>query len=278
MAFSVVESPVRTVWMPLDSSSTYYRGQIVSLVGATKAQVAGGAIIPLTAADDVSDTHGFQIPFGVILGFNDRTPVYGATVYAGLEKCVGIITQADQIARLNTGIVGAEGMYAKNDPQPLAQVAVIGPNTVLRGPIYNAAYGTACTAVADTAGTDTTGYTTAGTTATSPFTPVANNCTIYCRTGANMGLYRVTNDTSATAPDTTVAFPYDVALGDTFVRVPFKVGLSFIQINAALYVDQATGAGTNYFETCVWKMDLSTSGREYVDFSFLSTHFGYARA
>ena len=150
--------------------------------------------------------------------------------------------------------------------------------SLIEGPIFNAAYSTACAIVTDTGGADTTGYTTAGTTGAAPFTPVANICTIYCRTGANAGLYRTTNDTSTTAPDVTVAFPQDVALGDTFVRVPLKQGISEIYIGGpGLYIDQALTA-TDNFHVIVKRLDLTVSGSESAQFWFSGDHFSNMRA
>jgi hypothetical protein len=169
-------------------------------------------------------------------------------------------------------------MYAIGDPQLLIQVALINDWTLIRGPVYNNAIGTAPTVLTSTA-TDTTGFTTAGTTGAAEHTPVANLSMIYCRTGANAGLWRDTNDTSTTAPDATVAFPKDVAIGDTFIRCPFKHGLSQIYISGpGLYVNNSLGPATNYFATVVEAFDLSTAGRETVTFRFTTDHFSFNRA
>jgi hypothetical protein len=271
MAFSVVKNGgERPIWMSTDGASTYYIGQIVTIIGASKANIAG-TIKPLAVPAGVADTTNFQIPFGIVVGFNDRTETSDATgIYA-----TGVLTQAAQLART---YFGAEGMYAKGDPQLLVQVERIFPHTLIRGNIYNAALGTAPTVVSDTGGADTTGYTTAGTTGACDFTPVANVCSIYCRSGRNAGLYRTTNDTSTTAPDVTVAFPYDVALGDTFVRVPLKQGLSQIYIGGpGLYIDCSLTA-TNNFMVFVEGLNLENAGKETADFTFAADHFANARA
>ena len=218
VAEGVATGGARTLWVSGDGSSTYYKGQLVSLVAASKAQVTG-TVVPLAVPAGLADLSNFQVPFGVVLGFNDRSPTWNSTILA--ESGGGAIaTQAAQLAR---DVILGGGMYSPNDPQLLMKISIITPWTVLEGPIFNAAIGTAPTLLTDTAGS-ATGYTTAGTTNACEFTPVANSCTIYCRSGANAGLYRVTNDTSTTAPDVTVAFPYDVAIGDTFVRVGAKQG------------------------------------------------------
>ena len=201
-------------------------------------------------------------------GINNRTPVRDATT--GLDYVTSVVTQAAQLAR---DWAGNGGMYAIGDPQMLVKVALISPCTLIEGPIYDGAYGTVCSTVSDTGGADTTGYTTAGTQGAATFTPVANVCTIYCRTGANAGLYRTTNDTSTTAADVTTAFPYDVALGDVFVRVPLKQGLSEIYIGGpGLYIDQGLTATDNFHVVCK-KLDLSVSGSEKAQFFFTGDHF-----
>jgi len=275
--FRVVENTIRTIWCATDGSSTYYVGQLVSLGAASKAATPG-TVVPLAVPAGTADTTNFQQPFGVVVGTNNETPTYATVGSLSLESISGVLTQALQTARITSGFFGAEGMYAKGDPQPLVQVEVIGPTTVLQGPIYNAAYGTATTVVTDTAGS-ATGYTTAGTTGACDFTPVANNCTIYCRTGANAGLYRTTNDTSTTAPDVTVAFPYDVAIGDTFVRVPIKQGRSDTYIaGPGLYLNSGLTSATNTFELVVLELNLAEAGKETATFMFSATHFGVARA
>ena len=272
MSFKI-ENPRRVVQMAGDGSSAYYVGQIVSYIAASKAATPG-TVLPLAVPAGAADTTNFQIPAGVVVGINARTPVYGATLKA--NTVTGVLTQADQLARdwaLN------KGMYSIGDPQVLLDVAIIEPCSLLEGPIFNAAYGTAPTVVTDTGGADTTGYTTAGTTGACDFTPVANYATIYCRTGANAGLYRTTNDTSTTAPDVTVAFPYDVALGDTFVRVPVKQGYSRIYIaGPGMYIDASATPATNYFSVFVEKLDLKTAGSETALFRFASVHFDPMRA
>lgn len=272
MSFKV-ENPRRIVQMASDGSSTYYVGQIVSYIAASKAATPG-TVLPLAVPAGEADTTNFQVLAGIVVGINNRTPVYDATWKA--NSTAGVLTQAAQVARdwaLN------KGMYAIGDPQVLLDVAIIEPCSLIEGPIYNAAYGTAPTVVTDTGGADTTGYTTAGTTGTCDFTPVANYATIYCRTGANAGLYRTTNDTSTTAPDVTVAFPYDVALGDTFVRVPVKQGYSRIYIaGPGMYIDASKTPATNYFSVFVEKLDLSVAGSEKALFRFASVHFDPMRA
>jgi hypothetical protein len=278
MGFSVVEGEGRTLWCCTDGSSTYYLGQIVSLVTDTKAMI-NGAVVPLPVPHGAADTTHFAIPFGVVVGFNDRTPTYTSVGSLKIQYATGVVTSANQVTRIGTGITGGSGMYGQ-DPQLLVQVAEITPNTVLKGPFYNAAYGTAISELTHTSVADTTGMATAAATLDAcNFTPVTLLATIYCREGKNRGLYRTTVDTSTTIPDLTTAFPYNSTIGDKYVRVPAKQGLSYIYIGGpGLYIDASLGLATNYFTVICYKLDLAISGQESMEFRFSTVHFDNARA
>jgi hypothetical protein len=271
MGFNVVDGPSRTQWFPSDGTSTYYVNQLVAF-SAASAAATPGSVVPLAVPAGVADLTNKQVIAGVVLGFNTRTPVYSSTSKS--TYATAVVAQADQLAR-DWAMNG--GNYAIGDPQLLVQVALINDWTLIRGPVYNNAIGTAPTLLTSTA-TDTTGFTTAGTTNAAEHTPVANLSMIYCRTGANAGLYRSTNDTSTTAPDTTVGFPQDVAIGDTFIRVPFKHGLSKIYISGpGLYVNSSYTPATHHFTAIVEAFDLSTSGRETATFRFTPDMFSFLR-
>ena len=281
MAFSVVEGEGRTLWCATDGSSTYYIGQIVSIVATTKA-MTNGTVVPLDTPHGSADTTHFEIPFGVVVGINNRTPTYGTLGSKKVEYATGVVSSANQIIR---DFTGAEGMYGKGDPQLLVQIAEITPNTIIRGPFCMSAYGTGLTlqtATSASAGggivafaANSSGVVAAG------GTPVTLMRTMYCRSGANRGIYRVLVDVSATAPAVTTAFPYGVAIGDTFVTVPAKQGLSYILITSGMFIDAALGQdsnGTNgTFHVIVYRLNLEADA-EWCDFRFLNMHFDNARA
>jgi hypothetical protein len=272
MSFKVVQGAVDEFWAATDGTSAYHVGQLVAFTAAGKGDTPG-TVVPLAVPAGEADTTNFQVIAGVVTGINTRNPVMDSTT--GLVKETAVVLQASQLAR-DWALNG--GMYAIGDPQMLVKVALISSCTLVEGPIYDGAYGTVCTTTTDTGGADTTGYTTAGTQGAVTFTPVANICTIYCRSGANAGLYRTTNDVSTTAADVTTAFPYDVVLGDVFVRVPLKQGLSEIYIGGpGLYIDQGLTA-TNNFQVIVKDMDLAISGSEKARFWFTGDHFCNERA
>jgi hypothetical protein len=77
----------------------------------------------------------------------------------------------------------------------------------------------------------------------------------------------------------TVGFPNNVAIGDTFVRVPLKQGFSEVYIaGPGLWIDCVTFAANTSFIINVTNIDLSEAGKETADFYFGGDHFCYARA
>ena len=272
----VIEGAGRTYWAATDGSSAYYMGQIVTVIKASAANCNGTAV-PLAVPAGAFDNTNMQIPIGIVGGFNVRYPSYDSTT--GLQKQTGVVTQANQLA---VEQCCNEGMYVKGDVQLLVQITEILPHTVIRTPIFNTTYGVAPTVLtATTAMTD--GAVTAITTNACDFgTPVAQMATIYCRTGVNAGIYRVTKDTSATQPGVTTAFPYNGGIGDTFVRVPFKQGNSTVYIaGPGLFFDcskSPVAAGTTLFNVICYRVNLQFPNLEYADFRFGFDHFCYARA
>jgi hypothetical protein len=271
--FSISEGDPRVVQMATDGTSTYYLGQLVAYSAAAKAATPG-SVVPLAVPAGAFDTTNFQVIAGVVVGFNDMIQTQNATF--NKQYSTGVVTQADQAAR--SFYNGGTGMYSPNDPQVLVQVALIHPDTVIRGPIRETS--SVVTVETDTGGADSTGYTTAGTQSASAFTPVANTCSVYCRSGKNMGLWRTTSDTSTTAMDVTVAFPYDVVAGDKFARFSLKQGLSLIYISGpGMFIDNTLSGGTtNYFGARVLNIKADVAGEEYAEFMFDACHFSQIRS
>ncbi|MFA6063975.1 MAG: hypothetical protein WC736_15410 [Gallionella sp.] len=274
MGFSVIDGPSRTQWFESSGTNTYYVGQLVAYTQASKAATAG-CVVPLAVPAGLCDATNTQVIAGVVTGFNLRTGgSYSSTSLS--STATGVTAQADQLARdwaLN-------GMgYAIGDPQLLIQVTLINDWTLIRGPVYAAAVGTAPTLLTNTESGETTGGTTAITVNTIPYTNIAALSTLYVRTGANAGLHRVTASTSTTEPAVTHAFPYDFAVGDTMVQVPFKKGFSKIYVSGpGLYVNSNQTPDANYFGAIVEAFELSTAGRESVSFRFTPEHFSFVRA
>ncbi len=266
----VGEAPQK-IWIPIKPGATVYVGSIVTL---DISALDEGCIVR-GQADGAADTTNKDVPFGVVVGTNRKNPLYSSTYKAEY------ITDSGATAPHSSTVefVGYEGPGAKGDRRELVEVALIMPHTILRAPIYNDAVGTAPTLLTATAGS-TDGLSV--TTNACDFTPVANLCTIYCRTGANRGIYRITDDTSTTAATWDVAMPYDIAVGDTFIRVPVRWwGPTYARLGddtVCSYLNCSETPATNYDIIHVVRLDLKEAGKEVVEFYFGADHFATARA
>jgi hypothetical protein len=258
--FEIIEHPLRTIWMPVGyvgaaTPKTLYVGQLVT---STLASVSSGAMEFVQ-----SGTPDTRQPFGVVVATNNATPVFDTTYKA--EYITSVNTQATELARDWRGV---EGMTAKGDPQAMVQVAVIGGDTILKGRIFRAAYGTALsTGIVTTGSSDGLSYTCS---AGLGLTRIAYNSTHYCRSGANMGLYRISYDTDTTGNATTLynPFPYDISAGDVMVACNVAVGITNLTFDSlGTYVNgQAAQTATQVVQ--VLELNLRDSGSEYVIFRF----------
>lgn len=260
MAFKVVKNPVHVGWFPISAgtsptANTAYIGQIV------KWQTGG--ILPIGAAAANPDVTYY--PFGVVIGLNDREPVSDSTGQYGTAAT----TQALSIAR---DCAFQEGMFSKGDSQALALVALIDANTILEGPICNAARATAPGVVTcTTASSDGLSSMVHG---SSDVTTVANNNMYYCRSGANAGLYRMSYAASQTTPTFYNCWPYDWAVGDTFCVTNVGLGRQLLQLDStAMWVENSAALTSYYYVVTVNSMDLTKAGAETIQFRF--TRAGY---
>jgi len=268
MAFSVVHGSPQTLWCPIEDDVTLYHGQLVQQ--NMSAPVYG--VEPLDVACGVFNETNYDIPFGVVIGDNQKNPLYNSTYKAGYITAPAV-TDAHDGSSLD--YVGVEGPWSKGDPIPMVKVAVIDPCTVLRGPIYHTAYGTPPTLLT---ATSITAAGLAATTNSDGFTGEARMNTIYCRTGANAGSYRITDTSSTTVHTWARSMRNELAVGDTFVHVPIRFqGFSTIDFDsAAMYIDgfhTPAVVGTDSFGVIVYRLDLSEAGKEYCEFRFIANHF-----
>ena len=273
MGFQIVQNIPEsfTRWMPIDRTVGATALYVDQLVKKDSALVNG--LAPLAAASGASDKTGLQTILGVVIGDNNFKQTFLAT-YGQYSASVQSV--AAQLAR---GWLGAEGMWAKNDPQPLVKIAIIGPHTILRAPICNATYGVAPTVLTASAINATMGLGMTTNAFEGAGTIVANMTTTYCRKGANEGLYRVNKDTSTTVMTFDTYWPYTLAVGDTFVRVNLALGTCNAQINSTagylgMCFDNAADVSTNNFSIDVLDLDLKNAGQESVIFKFNACHFG----
>lgn len=222
-----------------------YQGQIV--IGSA---AAGGAVIPTAASAAGPDTAS-QI-LGIVTGIV-TDPTYNAT-YKG-DKGTYDTAQADLVA--NDPVGAAE-----------AQVTLITPSTLIRGPIVKDTIGTAAERKDCTTGSaDGLSFIIAAIDTT-----VDDYSSAYCYSGANKGIYR-TVTTGATETQTfTIAFPYDIAIGDSFCVVNVALGAAHIDFDSQFQGIDASDALSNYFEIYVHELNLETAGQEYAVFTIDSKH------
>lgn len=259
-----------SVWVPVKPSATVYVGSIVCIDSSALDE----GVVVREQADGAANTTNKDVPLGTVIGTNLRRPLFNATYKAEY------VTDSGPTAPHTSTIeyVHMEGPWSKSERREMVKIALIDPATYLRAPIYNNAVGTAPTILTATAG-DTDGKQV--TTNACEFTPVANLCTIYCRTGENIGIYRVTDDTSTTTAEWDVYMNKDTTIGDTFVRATMRpLGISYVRLGdntVCSYINNSETAASDYDVIHVTRLDLSTAGNEYAEFRFDGDHFATKR-
>jgi len=256
MGFSVVQGTPYIGWFPVDGTDTCYVGQIVT-------SYSKGGMLPV-GAGVFSGNATYNKPWGVVVGTSNATPGYNSTY-----KCEYITAVDPHTAGQSEKNVMWESNVPRGDGQMWVQVAIITPETVLKGPIFNATYG-----VAPIVGTVSAGNTSGKnctTTAAADVAPLtANNSFMYFRSGANRGLYRIQSNTSTTALANPIAFPNDIAVGDTVMCMPFRhFGHTLVQFDAeATFIDSAGNCNDTGWAVNMLRVDLSEAGNEWAMFMF----------
>ena len=227
---------------------TMYVGQLAQsgLIGKT-----GGDIQIADAAGETFDNdNGIA---GIVVGaYKDGT--YNGTYYG--EGVTYDTTLANILANTH------------KDAAMVQMIKIIPNVSLVKAPLYNATYGSALQTLTVTTG-DATGLTVthSGETLSDALDSYA---TIYCRTGANRGQYRVVTNCGTGAQVMTVAFPYAIAIGDTFVRASAVLGLGGMNIPATANCIDGDNALTYYYPVKYHSINLEESGKEFATFSVLS--------
>lgn len=263
MGFEVVhcDTSDQRLWSPVINTDTLYVGQLL---------VAGNeGVAPLAGATGAGDTTGKQVPWGVVIGTNKKTPTFNATYNADSITYVAASSAGSE------DYVGVEGPWKKNDRTAQVEYLPLTATTVLRAPLYTDTLGTAPT-VGTLSGTPTT---VSATSSAVEEAGVASLSTLYVRSGGVAGSYRVTDDTSATALTWDGELNAAPVAGDTVVRINLRPqGTCRMQVGTeSLFIDTGATVTTNYFLIDVVRLDLSEAGREYVEFRFHPCHFDSVR-
>ena len=236
-------------------SETCYMGQLVM---GPRVGGLGGNIQIADAATEASEND--QPIMGIVLGVVDESRSYSSTYYG--DGSTYTTTQAT---------IAATGT-------PRVQVALTIPwVTLIKGPIYNAAYGTALTEQVVT--TANSGGVTI-TAANNAITDIADDFAVaYCRKGANRGHYRVvTTSTSTTVNTVTVPFPYGIAAGDVFVIASCVPGIGGLDIPATANCIDGNNDMNAYYDVYYHDINLEESGKEYAVFTLLPQGTGLQAA
>ena len=273
MAIDVVhDDGLQRRWVPIKPSATVYVGSIVCMDSSAIATDEG--VIVRGQADGIADVDNKDIPLGVVVGTNLRTPVYDSTYQANKITDEGVTGPATS----TVDYTGVEGPFIKGEKRAMVEIIPIYPHTVLRAPIRNNAIGTAPSLLTSTS----SGSKVTMTTNAADFAPIAGLGTIFFRTGGNAGIYRQTDDTSTTVAAYDVNTPANSAVGDTAVRAPVtQMGSAYVRLGddtVCSYLNCSETPATNYDIINVIRLDLSVAGEEYVEFTFDPCHFSLQRA
>lgn len=229
---------------------TLYTGQLLM------SGLIGGASGAVQIADAASEAHENDQPIiGVCSGVHVIDDAGWNTTNKG-DTATLDVGQAAQIA---------------NDPVGATHVetTLIIPNsTLIRAPIYNAAYGTDLTECAITT-LSTDGLTV--THASDTVTDIADDLAIvYCRTGANRGHYRVSDTPGANAQTVTIAFPYDTVVGDKFIVASCVFGIGGLDFPATANCIDGNNDLNAYYDVYYHDINLEEKGKEFAVLSFAS--------
>lgn len=280
MAFSIVHGVPQMQWYPVINTDTLYVGQLVICKNE--------GVEPLRQAFGVADsTHRTRANsilaegnssasnntiFGLVVGTNARVPSFSTTY--NTEQIVYASPNAATVT--NETYFGAAGPWAMGEKLAMVKVAILDPCITLRSPLYQSSSVVNTSPTVGTVTASTSGLT--ATTGTVSVVGVASQSTVYFRTGSAAGAYRITDDVSATVHAWDVPLNStgsNAQLNDTLVKVNLRpVGKCRAQVsNEALWINSGASVTTNYFSIDVVRLDLSSSGREYVDFRFDPVHF-----
>jgi len=232
-----------------------YQGQILARDTAT---TSGGYVIASANAAAGPDTATAIL--GICTGIV-TSPVYNSTYKGDLGTYD--TTQATLVA---------------NDPVGpcLAEVVLITPTTLIKGPIVKDTIGTnperkACT----TGSSDGLTFIIA-----TIDTTVDSFSTAYCSIGANAGHgkgYRKVTTAGATTQTFIIPYAYDIAIGDTFCIANVVEGSARIAWDSQIQGIDSSAALSNYFKAYVHELNLEEAGKEYAVFTLSVDHLVIGR-
>jgi len=227
----------------LHTSETMYEGQLC-MPGIT-AGTGGHVQIADVAGEAQEDAYKIM---GIVSGVVDGSRTYNSTYFGN-----------------STTYSTTQSVVALTGPSEVQVTLIIPGITLVKGPIFNGAFGTALTEVTVT--TASSGGTTITSTSNAVTDIMDSYTTAYCRSGANRGQYRIVTNCGTGANVVTVPFKYGIAVGDKFVLSAGVLGVAPIYFGAtANYID-GNYTMTNYYFAYYHAINLEESGKEFAVFS-----------
>lgn len=235
---------------------TMYTGNLVI------SGIAGGLGGHVELATVASETFENDQPIiGMVSAIADesRTYVAGVSGTAGYgDRTTYTDTKATVAANLGTKLTGGGEVDV---------TLIIPGDTLIKAPIYDTVWGTALTELTVTTG-NANGITV--THANDTITDIADDySTIYCRSGANRGHYRVNTTGGANANVATIPFPYTIVAGDVFVVASCVLGLGGFDITTACDAIDGDNDLNAFYTVYYHEINLEESGKEYAVFSLV---------
>jgi hypothetical protein len=229
--------------------ATLYQGQLLGY--DTSGATNGGYVIPTADAGAGPDTTSFIV--GICTGIIQDARAFNST-YKG-----------DSLAYSTTQSTLAG--YSPADAV-MAQVSLVTPTTLIKGPLVKDTIGTACETVTNTvasSGGTTVTFTTIDTT-------VDGLSTMYCRSGANRGLYRKVTTAGTTSSVAVIPFPNAIAVGDVFCIVNMVLGAARIQLDTQFQGIDSSADLSHYYKVFCFAMNLEKAGEENATFTISTDH------
>jgi len=226
---------------------TMYTGQLC------QAGITGGiANVQIAdAADDYREDDTF--PIGFVSGVVD-----GARSY---KKAVSGTAEYGDCATYTV----TQSVIADTGPGEIQMTYAIPGITLIKAPIFNGLWGTALAenviATENTAGTSVI-----ITTTTADFT--SKYGTVYCRQGANRGIYRTMTSYDTVTATVTIPFPYTISVGDIYILTGVNLGYSGMQIPVAADCVDGNHVMDESYSVYCHELNLEESGKEYMVFAF----------
>lgn len=268
----VVHGSPQAVWVPISygaAATTIFVGGIVAehMDSATNKD---GVIMMEQASGNHNDTI-YNVPFGVVIGTNNRKPLFDTT-----GKTEYITTSSPHGSTNEFVLTG--GPYILGGREAMCKVDIIDPVTVLRSKLVVDAIGTAPTVVTvstgSAAGTDMT-------TSATDASALQGWSTIYFRTGPNKGTYRINDKAASTTgfewdtptyADVSTAAPWDTAVVVNGM-LPFGVGRAQFLGTYMHAFDVSEALSSDWFDIVIYRLDLSEQYKEFVEFRWNTSSF-----